>query len=84
MPPRMSIRVLCCSILALIAVLMLVLAASGGRTAGSTGTLVHTLYGDALLPLLDLKTVSDGYLRATIAVPAGRVSVGEPLAPVGA
>ena len=76
MPPRMSIRVLCCSILALIAVLMLVLAASGGRTAGSTGTLVHTLYGDALLPLLDLKTVSDGYLRATIAVPA-RVRAGD-------
>jgi signal transduction histidine kinase/CheY-like chemotaxis protein len=72
----MSIRWRSYSMLALIAVLMLVLAASGGRAVDSAETLVNGLYANALLPSFDLKTVSDGYTRAGIVV-AVRVRTGD-------
>ena len=72
----MSIRTRAYSILAAIAVLMAALALGSVWTAGLSQTLVNRLYGNALLPSLDLKTVSDGYTNAGI-VTAVRVRTGD-------
>ena len=72
----MSIRVRAYSILGVIALLMGALALGSVWAAGLSQTLVDHLYGRALLPSLDLKTVSDGYTNAGI-VTAVRVRTGD-------
>ncbi len=72
----MSIRGRAYSTLAAIAVLMVALALGSVWAVGLSQTLVDQLYGHALLPSLDLKTVSDGYTNAGI-VTAVRVRTGD-------
>ncbi len=72
----MSIRSRAYSILAVIAVLMAGLALGSVWAVGLSQTLVNRLYGNGLLPSLDLKLVSDGYTNAGI-VTAVRVRTGD-------
>jgi signal transduction histidine kinase/DNA-binding response OmpR family regulator/HPt (histidine-containing phosphotransfer) domain-containing protein len=72
----MTIRMRSYSILAVIAVLMLGMAAGSVLALRSARTLVDRLYDNALLPSLDLKTVSDGYIKAGV-VMAVRVRTGD-------
>ncbi len=72
----MSIRTRAYSSLVAIALLMAALALGSVWAVGLSQTLVDQLYGHALLPSLDLKTVSDGYTNAGI-VTAVRVRTGD-------
>ncbi|MEI8393184.1 MAG: ATP-binding protein [Rhodospirillaceae bacterium] len=72
----MSIRSRSYLVLAGFASLMLVMSVGGVFAVISARTLVDRLYGNALLPSLDLKEISDGYTGAGI-VTAVRVRTGD-------
>ncbi|CAK0774347.1 histidine kinase [uncultured Gammaproteobacteria bacterium] len=72
----MTIRLRFYAILATIAGLMLLQALGSGYAVHSAQELVYQLYSNALLPSLELKTMSDGYTNAGI-VSAVRVRTGD-------